>query len=110
MDADPARPSAYQGVQQIRLNHPHLNPVYLFISPPSFASLKERLTGRGTESASSLEARLAAASGELAYAKSEEGKADVVVVNDDLERAYALFKRVAVGERVEKGDEVPGDL
>lgn len=53
-----------------------------------------------------------AASGELKYAKSEEGKAEVVVVNDDLERAYGVFKRVALGERLGEGegDEVPGDM
>lgn len=38
-----------QGVKLIKENHPQLDPVFLFISPPSFASLKERLTGRGTE-------------------------------------------------------------
>ncbi|KAL7413627.1 guanylate kinase [Mrakia frigida] len=101
-----------QGVHQIRTNHPHLNPIYLFISPPSFASLRTRLTSRGTESPESLQARLDAAKGELEYAVSEQGKADVVVVNDDLERAYGLFKRVALGEVMGEGegDSVPGDL
>ncbi|KAK4703125.1 guanylate kinase, partial [Phenoliferia sp. Uapishka_3] len=92
-----------QGVKLIKAHHASLNPIYVFISPPSLASLKERLTGRGTESEASMSARLGAAIGELEYAKT--GAFDVVVVNDDLERAYGVLKKVIVegGE----GDELP---
>lgn len=93
-----------QGVKLIKANHPSLNPLYVFISPPSIASLKSRLTGRGTENETSLAARLAAATGELDYART--GAFDVVVVNDDLERAYGVLKKVVIdGEP--KGDELP---
>lgn len=54
-----------------------------------------------------MKARLAAAHQELAYAALPQS-ADVVVVNDDLDRAYALFRRVALGEEVE-GDRLPVD-
>jgi guanylate kinase len=51
-----------------------------------------------------MSARLAAAVGELEYAKS--GAFDVVVVNDDLERAYKVLKEVVVeGKKV--GDRLP---
>ncbi|GAA6063126.1 hypothetical protein JCM10212_002329 [Sporobolomyces blumeae] len=93
-----------QGVKLIKANHPYLNPLYVFISPPSIASLKTRLTGRGTETESSMSARLAAAIGELEYAKS--GAFDVVVVNDDLERAYGVLKGV-VCEGKRDGDRLP---
>lgn len=89
----------------IKKNHPSLNPLYIFISPPSIASLKTRLSGRGTETDSSMSARLNAAIGELEYAK-EQGAFDLVVVNDELERAYQVLKRVIV-EGKREGDELP---
>ncbi|GAA5846045.1 hypothetical protein JCM9279_004768 [Rhodotorula babjevae] len=94
-----------QGVKLIKANHPHLDPLYVFISPPSLASLKTRLSGRGTESESSMAARLAAAVGELEYAKS--GAFDVVVVNDELERAYAKLRKVVVERDLAAGDQLP---
>ncbi|GAA5976339.1 hypothetical protein JCM21900_005544 [Sporobolomyces salmonicolor] len=93
-----------QGVKLIKANHAYLNPLYVFISPPSLSSLKTRLVGRGTESEASMSARLAAAIGELEYAKS--GAFDVVVVNDDLERAYNVLKGV-VCEGKTTGDTLP---
>ncbi|GAA5943440.1 guanylate kinase [Sporobolomyces koalae] len=94
-----------QGVKLIKKNHPSLNPLYIFISPPSIASLKTRLTGRGTETDSSMAARLSAAIGELEYAK-EQGAFDVVVVNDELERAYQVLKGV-ICEGNTTGDRLP---
>ncbi|GAA5910963.1 hypothetical protein JCM6882_006731, partial [Rhodosporidiobolus microsporus] len=93
------------GVKLIKKNHPYLNPLYVFISPPSLSSLKTRLTGRGTESAESMSARLAAAVGELEYAKS--GAFDVVVVNDELERAYKVLREVVVEGKTEGADRLP---
>ncbi|CDZ98457.1 guanylate kinase [Phaffia rhodozyma] len=98
-----------QGVKLIKANHPGLNPVFLFIAPPSFSTLKDRLSGRGTETEQSLQNRLAAAQSELAYA-SVPGSADVILVNDDLERAYKIFRDVALGNQSVQGDELPADL
>ncbi len=47
-----------QGVKLIKQNHPALNPIFIFISPPSFATLKQRLVGRGTETDESVKKRL----------------------------------------------------
>ncbi|GAA6050167.1 hypothetical protein JCM3770_000434 [Rhodotorula araucariae] len=94
-----------QGVKLIKANHASLNPLYVFISPPSLASLKTRLTGRGTESEASMAARLAAAVGEIEYAKS--GAFDVVVVNDEIERAYDVLKKVVVEGKTDAGDKLP---
>jgi guanylate kinase len=52
--------------------------------------------GRGTETDASVQKRLDAASREIEYAKA--GAHDLVIVNDDLDRAYALFEKVALGE------------
>jgi guanylate kinase len=87
-----------QGVRQIKQTD--LNPVYLFIAPPSIADLRARLSGRGTDTPEAIQKRLATALSEIAYAK-EPGAHDIVIVNDDLERAYDKFRRVALGEPVE---------
>ena len=88
------RASVAQGVRQIKQTD--LDPVYLFLSPPSLTALRDRLLGRGTETEASATKRLATAFKEIEYAK--EGAHDLVIINDDLDRAYELFKRVALGE------------
>jgi len=92
-----------QGVRQIKGTA--LNPVYLFISPPSMIALRDRLKQRGTEGEEAVERRLAAAIEEIQYAK-KPNVHDVVIINDDLDRAYELFKRAALGEKI-AGDPLP---
>lgn len=55
----------------------------IFIQPPSIEELRRRLTRRGTDAANVIEDRIARAEFELSFAD----KFDVVIVNDDLERA-----------------------
>ena len=74
------------------------------MSPPSQTVFRDRLKGRGTETEVSVAKRLATALREVEYAK--EGAHDLVIVNDDLDRAYGLFKKVALGEKVES-DKLP---
>jgi len=77
-----------EGVKQIKSlpASSSLNARYIFIAPPSTASLEARLRGRGTEKEESIQKRLAQAIVELEFAKGE-GVHDLVVVNDDKERA-----------------------
>ncbi|CAK7895105.1 guanylate kinase [[Candida] anglica] len=77
-----------QGVKSVK--NTNLNARYLFLSPPSIEALRERLSGRGTETPESLEKRINAASAEMEYAKT--GAHDRIIVNDDLEKAYVEFK------------------
>jgi guanylate kinase len=70
-----------QGARQVREAIPEA--VAVFIAPPDEAALRERLTGRGTDSGQQIERRLKTAREELA-AQTEFRH---VVVNDDLERA-----------------------
>ena len=64
----------------------------IFIQPPSLAVLRQRLTGRGTDTPEVIEERLARASYELTFAP----QFDHVVVNDNLKKAeeetYRLVK------------------
>ncbi len=55
----------------------------IFVQPPSLAVLKERLTGRGTDSEEKLQERFIKAEKELLYAD----KFDVILKNYDLETA-----------------------
>lgn len=100
-----------QGVKILKRDHAdRLKPVYIFIGPPNLEALYNRLKGRGTETAKSVLGRLSMAEGELGYARSNGGREfDVVVVNDDLERAYGVFRRaVREGPTQEwRGDELP---
>lgn len=68
-----------------------LNAWYLSVQPPSISELEKRLRARGTETEDSLQKRIAAAHGELEYAK-EDGAYHETIVNDDLETAYGKFK------------------
>jgi guanylate kinase len=61
-------------------------PRFVFIAPPSLATLQERLIARGTESAESLQRRVANAKAEVDYGL-EQGNFDAIIVNDDLRRA-----------------------
>jgi guanylate kinase len=65
--------------------------VYVFIAPPDFDALRERLAGRGTETPEALERRLKKAEDEFR----ERGRYDHVVVNDRLEEAIAEVRHIA---------------
>ncbi|MBE6728589.1 MAG: guanylate kinase [Ruminococcaceae bacterium] len=69
------------GAAQIREKMPEA--VSVFIMPPSFEVLKERLSGRGTETAEQIAERLANAVGEIARSV----EYDYIVVNDVLDDA-----------------------
>lgn len=60
-----------------------LEVVYVFIAPPSFEELKRRLIGRGTETPEQQKRRLETAKVEISAAS----EFDVVIVNDDVNRA-----------------------
>lgn len=69
----------------------------VFLAPPDRATLRERLTGRGTESAEVMARRLATADAEL----SAQGEFDVVVVNSRLDSACAELVSLLVGDAPE---------
>jgi guanylate kinase len=70
-----------QGATQVRAARP--DSVQIFIAPPDPAVLRERLRGRGTDSAEAIDRRLKTAEQELA----QEDDFDHLIVNDDLEKA-----------------------
>lgn len=69
----------------------------IFVQPPSLEVLKERLSGRGTDSAEKLQERFVKAEKELLYAD----KFDVILKNYDLETACAEAEKL-VGDFLKK--------
>lgn len=80
----------FQGVKNVKKSS--LNPIYLFISPPSMDALEHRLRGRGTEKEEDVQKRLAGAAAELEYGKGE-GNFDLVLVNDDLDKTFETLAK-----------------
>jgi guanylate kinase len=72
--------------------------VSVFILPPSFEVLRERLTLRMTERPEELELRLANARGEVA----EYRHFDYLILNDEVERAAAQLASVVWAERARR--------
>mmetsp|Transcript_28347 Transcript_28347/g.42747 ORF Transcript_28347/g.42747 Transcript_28347/m.42747 type:complete len:292 (-) Transcript_28347:42-917(-) len=69
---------------------PELQAKFIFIAPPSIDVLHERLMGRGSETAESLQRRFQNAKAEIVYGTTP-GNFDAIIVNDDLERACQEF-------------------
>jgi guanylate kinase len=70
-----------QGAQQVRAARP--DSVQIFIAPPDESVLRQRLRGRGTDSADAIDRRLKTAEQELAA----QDDFDHRIVNDDLDKA-----------------------
>ena len=71
-----------KGAIHVQKQYP-INTLSIFIEPPSVDELHKRLSGRGTENAESLEARISKASYEISF----KSHFDKVVVNEDLDKA-----------------------
>jgi len=69
--------------------------VCIFILPPSFEILRQRLITRGTDSPQDLERRLRGAPAEVEHYKNFQ----YVIINDDIERASAQLSAIIYAER-----------
>ncbi|XP_012150167.1 guanylate kinase isoform X1 [Megachile rotundata] len=88
-----------QGVKQVKQSS--LDPLYVFIKPPSIEVLEERLKGRNTETDDSLRRRLSIARTEMEYGE-KPGNFDVVIENDDISKAYDKLKEFVVSNLIKK--------
>ena len=85
-----------QGAESIRHKSP--DAVSVFILPPSFELLRERLLARGTDSAADLEKRLRGAPLEVEQYKFFQ----YVILNDDINRASQQLAAVIYAERARR--------
>jgi guanylate kinase len=81
----------WQGAQQVRRAMPSARTI--FILPPSRAVLEQRLRERRTDSAATIERRLADAAADMSHYR----EFDFVVVNDDFGRATAELGTILDG-------------
>src|ERR671913_1085301 len=85
-----------QGAGQVRATGIPL--VTVFVLPPSFEVLEQRLRGRGKDPDDAIRRRLDTARGEVA---AYEGY-DYVVVNDDLDACVTAMRSIILAERVRR--------
>ena len=85
----------WQGAQQVR-EALGSDVVSVFILPPSMTELRARLDRRAEDSVATIEKRLEIAKREIARWR----QYDYVVVNDDLQQAYARVSAIIAAERV----------
>jgi guanylate kinase len=91
----------WQGAEQVRRVMPAC--VSIFILPPARAELERRLRARATDSAATIEKRLAASREEIAHAH----EFDCVIVNDVFDDALARLQ--AIVHAVRAGQSLPGE-
>ena len=82
----------WQGAEQIRKKLPANT---IFIIPPSLATLKERLKGRGQDDDSVIQTRLDEAQAEISHYH----EYDFVVVNDDFDTALEDIRAIIRSQR-----------
>ena len=81
-----------QGAAQVHTLRPEV--VRIFIAPPSWQALEERLTSRGTDSPEKVQKRLVRAKVELQTANTY----DYFVINDTVERAVREINAIMLAE------------
>lgn len=96
----------WQGAAQVRKIMPET--VSLFILPPSLACLRQRLTGRGQDDDSVIEARMNEAISEMSHYV----ETDYLIINDDFTVALAQFQALITSQhiRLNRQAERHGDL
>jgi guanylate kinase len=85
-----------QGAAQLRSSG--LEGVFIFILPPGMAELRQRLSGRNTDSLEVIERRMNNAVSEIR----EAIRFDYIVVNDDLAQAVATVQAIIVAEKARR--------
>ncbi len=76
-----------------------LEPVFIFLSPPSRKELERRLRGRGLDSDETISTRLKNAETEM----QSMHLFDYVIINDQLDIAIKMFESVILAERARDG-------
>ncbi|MFN7657433.1 MAG: guanylate kinase, partial [Dolichospermum sp.] len=76
-----------EGARQIRTTFP--SALSIFILPPSFSELENRIRGRGQDSEEAISRRLKRAEAEIAAAD----EFDLQIINDDFEQALKEIEK-----------------
>ena len=84
----------WQGARQVRQRF--ADAVSIFVAPPSIDALRQRLSGRGQDSAEVVERRMADARSELSH----YAEYDYLVINDDFDAALEELRAIVTAERL----------
>lgn len=87
----------WQGTQQL-YQKLERDVVRVFLLPPSIEALRQRLTGRGTDSAEVIATRMERARAEISH---WDGY-DYVVVNDDIDHCFEQVMKILEAERLRR--------
>jgi guanylate kinase len=87
----------WQGTQQL-YQKDQQDVVRIFILPPSIEELRRRLTGRATDSAEVIAARMERARAEISH---WDGY-DYVIINDDIDQCFAKICAILEAERMKR--------
>jgi guanylate kinase len=87
----------WQGTQQLR-EKAHSDVVSVFILPPSAADLERRLQSRAQDSADVIRGRMSRAAHELSH----WAEYDYIVINHDIEDAFAEVQSILKSERLKR--------
>jgi guanylate kinase len=87
----------WQGTQQVREKARH-DLVSVFVLPPSARELERRLHTRAQDSDEVIRGRMAKAAGEISH----WAEYDYVIVNRDLDRAFAELRAILAAERLKR--------
>ena len=82
-----------QGAMKVKSEYPEA--VFIFVVPPSAEILKERLTGRGTETEEVISKRLETAKGEF----SNVIKYNYILINDEVSLAVSRLESIICAEK-----------
>ncbi len=88
----------WQGGQQIRNSALGRDVVSVFVLPPSIAELEQRLRGRAQDSEEVIAGRMAKSQGEISH----WAEYDYVIVNRDLDAAFAELVTILSAERLRR--------
>ncbi|XP_072944501.1 guanylate kinase isoform X2 [Epargyreus clarus] len=78
-----------EGVKQVKRTD--LDPLLVFVMPPSIEELERRLRARNTEQEDALKKRLDTACREIEFGR-EPGNFHIIILNDNLDKAYSELR------------------
>lgn len=81
-----------QGALKVKEKYPE--GVFIFLLPPSLDELKQRITGRGTETAAVIDHRMSVASREIGLLRHY----DYAVINDEIDAACVRIQSIVTAE------------
>jgi guanylate kinase len=87
----------WQGAKQLRKKAPD-DLVSVFVLPPSIPELRRRLRSRAQDSNKVIAARMAKAAGEMSHWR----EYDYVIINRDLDQAFAELRAILASERLRR--------